>query len=45
MYAGISQFFGMVGAIGLVILGVYLLYSGIAMLLNMAMQKEILPIK
>ena len=45
MYAGISQFFGMVGAIGLVILGAYLLYSGIAMLLNMAMQKEVLPIK
>lgn len=45
MYAGLGQFFGVIGAIGLVILGVYLLYSGLAFLLNTAMQKEVLPVK
>ena len=45
MNAGFGQFFGLIGSIGLVILGVYLLYSGLALLLNTAMQKEILPLK
>lgn len=45
MYAGLGQFFGLIGAIGLVILGVYLLYSGLTLLLNTAMQKEVFPLK
>lgn len=45
MYAGIGDIFGLIGGIGLVVLGIYLLYSGLAMLLNMAMQKEVLPLK
>lgn len=45
MYAGLGQVFGLVGAIGLVILGVYLLYSGLAGLLNTAMGKSVLPLK
>ena len=45
MNAGFGQVFGMIGSIGLVILGVYLLYSGLALLLNTAMQKEVLPLK
>lgn len=45
MYAGFGDIFGMIGGIGLVILGIYLLYSGLAMLINMAMQKDILPLK
>ena len=45
MYAGFGQFFGLIGAIGLVILGVYLLYSGLALMLSTAMQKPVLPIK
>ena len=45
MYAGVGQVFGLVGGLGLVILGVYLLYSGIALLLNTAMQKTILPLR
>lgn len=42
---GFGQLFGLIGSIGLVILGVYLLYSGLALLLNTAMQKEVLPLK
>lgn len=45
MYAGFGSAFGTVGAIGLVVLGVYLLYSGIAGLLNTAMGKTVLPLK
>ena len=45
MNAGFGQLFGLIGSIGLVILGVYLLYSGLALLLNTAMQKEVLPLK
>ena len=45
MYCGLGSAFGLVGAIGLIILAVYLLYSGIAGLLNTAMQKEVLPIR
>lgn len=45
MYAGFGQFFGVIGAIGLLILGVYLLYSGLAFLLNTAIQEEVLPVK
>ena len=45
MNAGFGQFFGLIGSIGLVILGVYLLYSGLALLLNTAMQKEVFPLK
>lgn len=44
MYVGLGSICGLIGGIGLVILGVYLLYSGLAMMLNMAMQKEVLPI-
>ena len=43
--AGFGQLFGLIGSIGLVILGVYLLYSGLAILLNTAMQKPVLPLK
>ena len=45
MNAGFGQLFGLIGSIGLVILGAYLLYSGLALLLNTAMQKEVLPLK
>lgn len=45
MYAGFGSAFGTVGATGLVILGVYLLYSGISGLLNTAMGKTVLPLK
>lgn len=45
MYAGISPICGLIGGIGLVILGIYLLYSGLAMLTNMTLQKEVLPIR
>lgn len=45
MYAGFGDIFGLIGGIGLVILGVYLLYSGLAMLINMTIQKELLPLK
>ncbi|MDO4311556.1 MAG: hypothetical protein Q4C52_00555 [Eubacteriales bacterium] len=45
MYHGIGNIFGMIGAIGLVILGIYLLYSGIAILVNTAMQKEVMILK
>lgn len=44
MYAGFGQLFGLIGAIGLVTLGVYLLYSGLAILVNTAMQKKVLPL-
>lgn len=44
MYAGFGSAFGTVGAIGLVVLGIYLLYSGIAGLLNTALGKKVLPI-
>lgn len=44
MYAGFGQIFGLIGAIGLVTLGVYLLYSGLAILVNTAMQKQLLPL-
>lgn len=44
MYAGFGQIFGLIGAIGLVTLGVYLLYSGLAILVNTAMQKQHLPL-
>ena len=43
--AGFGGIFGLIGGIGLVILGVYLLYSGLAMLVNMTIQKEILPLR
>lgn len=45
MYAGVGGIFGLIGSIGLVILAIYLLYSGIAMLINTAMGKQVLPIK
>ena len=45
MNAGLGQFFGLIGGIGLVILGAYLLYSGLAMLVNTVMPKPIIPIK
>lgn len=44
-YAGFGSAFGLIGAIGLVILAVYLLYSGLAILVNTAMQKQMLPLK
>ncbi len=44
MYAGFGQLFGLIGAIGLVTLGVYLLYSGLAILVNTAMQKKVFPL-
>jgi hypothetical protein len=44
-YAGLGSAFGLVGATGLVILACYLLYSGLAMMLNTAMQKTVLPLK
>ena len=44
MYAGFGSAFVTVGAIGLVVLGIYLLYSGIAGLLNTALGKKVLPI-
>lgn len=44
MYSGLGQIFGLIGAIGLVALGVYLLYSGLAILVNTAMQKQLLPL-
>ena len=44
MYGGLGSAFGLIGAIGLIILAIYLLYSGIAGLLNTAMQKQVLPI-
>jgi hypothetical protein len=44
-YAGFGSAFGLVGATGLVILACYLLYSGLAMMLNTAMQKTVLPLK
>ena len=44
MYAGFGQIFGLIGAIGLVTLGVYLMYSGLAILVNTAMQKQLLPL-
>jgi hypothetical protein len=44
-YAGLGSVFGLIGAIGLIVLAVYLLYSGIALMLNTAMQKEVLPIR
>ena len=43
MYAGFGQFFGLIAGIGLVTLGVYLLYSGLAILVNTAMQKKVFP--
>lgn len=45
MYAGVGQIFGLIGAIGLTILGIYLLYSGIAILVNTTLQKAVLPLK
>jgi len=45
MYAGFGQIFGLIGAIGLTILGIYLLYSGIAIFVNTAMQRMVLPLK
>ena len=42
--AGFGSAFVTVGAIGLVVLGIYLLYSGIAGLLNTALGKKVLPI-
>jgi hypothetical protein len=44
-YAGLGSVFGLLGAVGLVILAIYLLYSGLALMLNTAMQKEVLPIR
>lgn len=43
--AGFGSVFGLIGGIGMVILAVYLLYSGLAMLVNMTLQKEVLPLK
>lgn len=45
MYAGFGGIFGLIGGIGLVVLAIYLLYSGLALLLNTTMQKEVLPIR
>lgn len=45
VYSGFGDIFGLIGGVGLVVLGVYLFYSGIAMLLNGAMQKTVLPLK
>lgn len=43
--AGFGDVFGLIGGIGLVILGIYLLYSGIAMLVNMTIGKDLFPLK
>jgi hypothetical protein len=40
---GLSQIFGLLGVIGLMIIALWLVYSGLAMLVNIAMQKEVLP--
>lgn len=45
MYAGFGSVFGLIGAVCLVILGIYLLYSGLAILINTATQKQILPLR
>lgn len=45
MYAGFGDVFGLIGGIGLVILGIYLLYSGLAMLLSITLKKDVLPLK
>lgn len=44
-YAGFGSVFSLAGAFGFVILGLYLLYSGLALLVNTALHKELLPIK
>ena len=38
-----GRLFRLIGSIGLVILGVYLLYSSPVLLLNTAKQKKVLP--
>lgn len=45
MYAGFGSVFGLIGAVCLVILGIYLLYSGLAILINTATQKQVLPLR
>lgn len=45
MYGGLGQFFGMIGGIGLTVLAIYLLYSGLALLVNTVMPKPVLPLK
>lgn len=44
-YSGFGSIFGLVGGIGLIILAVYLFYSGLAILVNTATQHEIFPLK
>lgn len=45
MYTGFGSVFGLIGAVCLVILGIYLLYSGLAILINTATQKQVLPLR
>jgi hypothetical protein len=43
-YFGFGSIFGLIGATGLMIVAAWLVYSGVALLVNSAVQKEILPL-
>lgn len=45
VYAGLGNAFGLIGATGLVVLAVYLLYAGLAIMINTAVSKAVLPLK